>query len=79
MRQSVYFDRDRRAKKQFTQQSTDEYVKAKRGEYRPLSDYEPGLASAFAAGLAVNAAFAKGEIDEEEMKRRRRAIVDAVK
>ena len=79
IRACVMFDRDKRDRFKFAERSSDEYQKVRREDYKPLSDYVPGLADAYRQGLLLNAMFAKGEIDEAELKRRRAEIVAAVK
>ena len=70
MRQSVYFDRDIEAKKNKRFNHTDEYRKAKRGEYKPLASSVKELAPLFKKVLPINADERAGLIDQNERRRR---------
>lgn len=78
IRQSVFFDRDKIAKRNASHEKTNDYAKTKRGEYRPLAADFPQLGNLFRQGQALRKRMLDGEITEEQMLEERRRIVDSV-
>lgn len=78
IRQSVFFDRDKEAMRRDVHGKATEYVKAKRGEYRPLAADFPSLGKIFREGQALRRRMLDGEITEEQMREQTQRLVDSI-
>ena len=78
IRQSVYFDRDKLAKRMDCHSKTADYAKTKRGEYRSAMEGVPGLGEIFRKGCELRQRMVDGEITEEQMRQEQWRLIDSV-
>jgi len=79
IRASIEFQRDKDAKRNFTDSSANEYKKVRREDYRPLAADAPGLGELLREGQALGLELREGKITQAEYEVRKKSILDRVK